>query len=132
MGALTFITEGPDEAKRVLSQVKRIIRTNYSSPPSHGSHVVALTLGDADLRSIWEEELAEMRQRIKQMRTRFVRGLASHGVDQDFGFIERQCGMFSFTGLPVEAVHKLRSDYSLYIVNSNTKRRKAIIFLISC
>jgi len=119
VGALTILTETADEAKRVLSQLKRVIRTNYSNPPSHGGQVVALVLGDAELRALWEQELAGMRERIARMRTLFVHTLRAKGVSQDFSFIERQRGMFSFAGLPLEAVRKLRSDYSLYIVDSS-------------
>jgi aromatic-amino-acid transaminase len=119
VGALTLITESAEEAKRVLSQVKRVIRTNYSNPPSHGGQVVALVLADPELRGLWEEELAEMRARIARMRTLFVQTLRAKGVQRDFSFIERQNGMFSFAGLPLEAVRKLRSDYSLYIVDSS-------------
>ena len=119
VGALTVLTTGPEESKRVLSQLKRVIRTNYSNPPSHGGQVVALILGDPELRAEWEIELAEMRERILTVRTTFVDKLAAHGVDKDFGFIKTQKGMFSFAGLSLEAVHKLRSDYSLYIVDSS-------------
>jgi aromatic-amino-acid transaminase len=102
----------------VLSQLKRVIRTNYSNPSSHGAQVVALVLGDASLRSQWLEELAEMRERILHMRRVFVHTLKQKGVAQDFGFIERQRGMFSYSGLPLEAVRKLRAEKGLYIVDS--------------
>ncbi len=119
VGALTILTSAAEESKRVLSQVKRVIRANYSSPPSHGGQVVALILADAELRSLWEKELREMRSRIARMRTLFVASLRSKGVRQDFSFIEGQAGMFSFAGLPLEAVRTLRGDYSLYIVDSS-------------
>ena len=119
VGALTFLTADREEASRVLSQIKRVVRTNYSNPPSHGAQVVALILSDADLRARWEVELAEMRDRIHRMRTLLVRKLKEKGAARDFGFIERQNGMFSFAGLPVEQVHKLRSDYGLYLVDSS-------------
>jgi len=118
VGALTLLTADADESKRVLSQVKRVIRTNFSNPPSHGAQVVALTLSDPQLRALWEKEVAEMRSRIHQMRALFVRTLREKGVERDFRFIERQKGMFSFAGLPLEAVRRLRSEYSLYIVDS--------------
>ena len=117
-GALTILTADEGEAKRVLSQLKRVIRTNYSSPASHGANVVALILADAELCKLWEAELAEMRSRIQQMRGLFVQGLQERNVRQDFGFIAHQKGMFSYSGLAREQVHKLRSDYSLYIVDS--------------
>jgi aromatic-amino-acid transaminase len=119
VGALTVVTRDADESKRVLSQLKRVIRTNYSSPAAHGSKVIAAVLTDEELRGRWEEELAEMRVRIRQMRSLFVRTLRDEGAGQDFGFIEQQRGMFSFAGLPVEVVRKLRSDYSIYILDSS-------------
>lgn len=118
VGALTLLTASGEESKRVLSQVKRVIRTNYSSPPSHGAQLVTMILTDAELRGQWEAELAEMRERIQQMRERFVDSLREKGVEQDFSFIKNQRGMFSYSGLSPEAVKRLREEYSLYIVGS--------------
>jgi aromatic-amino-acid transaminase len=118
VGALTVVTGSEDEAKRVRSQLKRIIRTNYSSPASHGAQLVAAVLSDADARARWENEVAEMRDRIRQMRELFVRRMREKGVEQDFSFIERQRGMFSYSELPRETVDRLRSEYSIYIVGS--------------
>ncbi|MGH9839056.1 MAG: aromatic amino acid transaminase [Blastocatellia bacterium] len=118
IGALTVLTASEGEAKRVRSQIKRIIRTNYSNPPSHGGQIVAAVLADADLRTRWEGELAGMRERIRRLRDLFVRRLREKGVEQDFSFIERQRGMFSYSGLPREAVDRLRNEYSIYLVGS--------------
>jgi aromatic-amino-acid transaminase len=118
VGALTVLTNGTEESKRVLSQLKRTIRTNYSSPSSNGAQVIAMILGDPELRAQWEVELAEMRERIQRMRTLFVKSLKEKGVRQDFSFIERQNGMFSYSGLSRDAVQRLRSEFSLYIVES--------------
>jgi aromatic-amino-acid transaminase len=118
VGALTVVTASEEEAKRVRSQLKRVIRTNYSSPASHGAQLVASVLADADLRARWEGELADMRQRIRRMRELFVRRMREKGVEQDFSFIERQCGMFSYSGLSRETVDRLRGEYSIYIVGS--------------
>jgi aromatic-amino-acid transaminase len=118
VGALTVVTGSEDEAKRVRSQLKRVIRTNYSSPASHGAQLVAAVLSDADARARWENEVAEMRDRIRQMRELFVRRMREKGVEQDFSFIERQRGMFSYSELPRETVDRLRSEYSIYIVGS--------------
>ncbi|MEP7337689.1 MAG: amino acid aminotransferase [Acidobacteriota bacterium] len=118
VGALTILTESAEESKRVLSQAKRIIRTNYSSPPSHGAQIVAMVLADAELRQQWEAELTEMRQRIQQMRGKFVAMLREKGVEQDFSFIQNQRGMFSYSGLSPKAVKTLREKNSLYIVGS--------------
>jgi aromatic-amino-acid transaminase len=118
VGAITFITADADEAKRVTSQVKRTIRTNYSNPASHGGQIVALVLGSPDLRAKWEAELTEMRTRIQKMRTLFVQQLKARGITRDFSFIEQQRGMFSYSGLELEKVRRLRSDFGIYVVDS--------------
>ena len=118
VGALTVVTSDAAESGRVLSQLKRVIRTNYSSPAAHGANVAAAILADSDLRRLWEEELAQMRNRIRQMRGLFVQGLRDRNVPQDFGFIAGQKGMFSYSGLTRDQAHKLRAECSLYIVDS--------------
>jgi aromatic-amino-acid transaminase len=118
VGAITFIAADADEAKRVTSQVKRTIRTNYSNPSSHGGQVVALVLGTPDLRQKWETELTDMRTRIQKMRTLFVQRLKARGITRDFSFIEQQRGMFSYSGLELDKVRRLRSEFGLYIVDS--------------
>jgi aromatic-amino-acid transaminase len=116
VGALSIVTASKDEAARVLSQLKRVIRTNYSNPPTHGGSVVAAVLGDARLRALWEQELGEMRDRIKAMRRKLVDGLKARGVDQDFGFLLHQRGMFSYTGLSATQVERMRADFGVYAV----------------
>ncbi|MFA5866256.1 MAG: amino acid aminotransferase [Phycisphaerae bacterium] len=118
VGALTLLTSSAEESKRVLSQLKRVIRTNYSNPSSHGAQVAAMILSDPDLRGRWQLEVAQMRERILTMRTLFVKTLAQKGVKRDFGFITKQKGMFSYTGLSKETVQKLRSEYGIYMVDS--------------
>ena len=118
VGAISFVTADADETKRVTSQVKRVIRTNYSNPSSHGGQVVALVLSDAELRGKWEGELAGMRTRIQRMRSLFVERLAARGIQRDFSFIERQSGMFSYSGIDVDRVRRLRAEFGLYIVDS--------------
>jgi aromatic-amino-acid transaminase len=118
VGAITFVTADADEAKRVTSQLKRVIRTNYSSPSSHGGQIVGLVLSNPELRSQWESELTEMRVRIQKMRKLFVKSLKDRGITRDFSFIEQQCGMFSYSGLELEKVRRLRAEYGLYIVDS--------------
>jgi aromatic-amino-acid transaminase len=118
VGALTILTADAEESRRVLSQVKRVIRTNYSSPSSHGAQLVAMVLADATLRSRWETELAAMRERILQMREQFVEQLRLKGVEQDFSFIRNQRGMFSYSGLSPDAVKTLREKDSIYIVGT--------------
>lgn len=117
VGALTIVTAGKDESARVLSQVKRVIRTNYSNPPTHGGAVVAAVLSSPELRQMWEDELAGMRDRIRAMRTSLVEKLAAAGAP-DFGFINVQRGMFSYTGLTAAQVEKLRAEYGIYAVST--------------
>jgi aromatic-amino-acid transaminase len=118
IGALTIVTGSRDESARVLSQLKRTIRTNYSNPPTHGAAMVAAVLASAELRALWEQELAEMRDRIKQMRQRLVDGLKARGTKRDFSFILRQRGMFSYTGLTAAQVERLRSEFGIYAVST--------------
>ena len=118
VGALTIVTSSKDEAARVASQLKRVIRTNYSNPPTHGGSVVSTVLNDTRLRALWETELAGMRDRIKQMRAQFVDGLKARGVARDFSFVLRQRGMFSYTGLTAAQVERLRTEHGIYAVSS--------------
>ncbi len=118
VGALSIVTASKEEAGRVLSQVKRVIRTNYSNPPIHGGAVVAAVLNSPELRQMWEDELAGMRERIRAMRTSLVEQLKADGVAQDFSFVIAQRGMFSYTGLSVAQVEKLKSDFGIYAVST--------------
>jgi aromatic-amino-acid transaminase len=118
VGALSVVCESKDEADRVLSQLKRVIRTNYSNPPIHGAQVVAMVLTTPALRAMWEEELAGMRVRIKQMRQALQTRLAAAGVKQDISFITRQKGMFSYSGLNKEQMQRLRGEFGIYGVDS--------------
>ena len=118
VGALSVVCESKDEAARVLSQLKRVIRTNYSNPPIHGAQVVAMVLTMPALRAMWEAELAGMRVRIKQMRRTLQDKLQAAGVKQDMGFITRQKGMFSYSGLGKEQMQRLRGEFGIYGVDS--------------
>ena len=115
-GAITVITPSADEAAVAMSHLKTVIRTNYSNPPAHGGLVASLILNSPELHEMWLDELAGMRERIKGMRSALVQGLASQGVQGDFSFIERQRGMFSFSGWSDEVVAQLRKENSIYIV----------------
>ncbi len=114
VGALSVLCENKDEAARVLSQLKIMIRTNYSNPPTHGGAVVAAVLGNPELRALWEKELGEMRVRIKAMRQKLVEGLKAAGVKQDMGFITEQIGMFSYSGLTKDQMVRLRNEFGVY------------------
>ena len=114
VGALSVLCRSKEEADRVLSQLKIMIRTNYSNPPTHGGAVVAAVLGNPELRALWEKELASMRERIKQMRTLLVEKLKAAGVKQDMSFITQQIGMFSYSGLTKDQMVRLRNEFGVY------------------
>lgn len=114
VGALSVVASDKEEAARVLSQLKIAIRTNYSNPPIHGGAVVAAVLNNPELRAQWEQELAEMRVRIKAMRQKLVDGLKAAGVQQDMSFITQQIGMFSYSGLSKDQMVRLRSEFGIY------------------
>ncbi|MCB0132774.1 MAG: aminotransferase class I/II-fold pyridoxal phosphate-dependent enzyme, partial [Caldilineaceae bacterium] len=118
IGALTVVAGDAAAAEAALSHVKLAIRTNYSNPPAHGGAIVTTVLTDPTLRGEWEAEVAAMRARINAMRHLFVETLNEKGVEQDFSFIARQRGMFSFSGLTPDHVAALRDKYSIYIVGS--------------
>ena len=118
VGALSIVTASKEEAARVMSQVKRVIRTNYSNPPIHGGALVAAVLASPELRAQWEQELAGMRDRIRAMRTGLVDAIKAAGVQQDFSFVVKQRGMFSYTGLSAAQVETLRNDFGIYAVST--------------
>ncbi len=118
VGALSIVTQNRDESARVLSQLKRVIRTNYSNPPTHGGAIVAAVLSTPALRQQWEDELAGMRDRIRAMRTGLVDKLAARSVAQDFSFVTRQRGMFSYTGLSAAQVERMKEEFGIYAVST--------------
>ena len=118
VGALSAVCSSQEEANRVLSQLKIVIRTNYSNPPTHGAQVVAIVLGTPALRQMWESELAEMRTRIKQMRQALQERLTAAGAKQDVSFITTQKGMFSYSGLSAPQMKRLREEFGVYGVDS--------------
>ncbi len=118
IGAFHLVASSREEAQRVLSQIKRVVRTNYSNPPTHGAQLVATVLGTPELRALWEQELSGMRDRIKVMRQSFVAKLKIRLPAQDFSFVAHQNGMFSFSGLSQTQVARLKSEFSVYAVDS--------------
>ncbi|MCW5620096.1 MAG: aspartate/tyrosine/aromatic aminotransferase [Burkholderiales bacterium] len=118
VGALSVVATSQDEAARVLSQIKRLVRTNYSNPPTHGGKVVALVLGTPELRSLWEQELGQMRVRIKEMRQQLVEQIHARVPGRDFSFVVRQRGMFSYSGLTAQQVQRLREEFSVYAIDT--------------
>ena len=118
VGALTVVAADRDEAGRVLSQLKRVVRANYSNPPTFGGQIVALVMTNPELREIWEVELGGMRERIREMRELLVKKLASRAPSQNFDFVRRQRGMFSYSGLNKAQVHRLRDEFSIYAIDT--------------
>jgi aromatic-amino-acid transaminase len=139
VGALSVACASKEEADRVLSQLKRVIRTNYSNPPTHGAQVVATVLTTPALRQMWEDELAGMRVRIKEMRVALQAKLQAAGVKQDMSFITQQKGMFSYSGLNKDQMQRLRSEFGIYGVDSgricvaalNSKNIDAVVAAIA-
>ncbi|GIU26334.1 aspartate/tyrosine/aromatic aminotransferase [Shewanella schlegeliana] len=118
IGAVTVVASNSEEAVNAFSQIKSTIRASYSNPPAHGALIVSTILEDETLKQLWHDELREMRERIAEMRILFVKSLKAAGVEQDFEFISRQNGMFSFSGLSKEQVNRLRDEFAVYIVGS--------------
>lgn len=117
VGALSMVGADRGEAERLQSKIKQVIRTIYSSPSTHGAALVAGVLGSAELRARWEQELGGMRSRIHAMRAGFVEKLAALGAP-DFGFINKQAGMFSYSGLSKAQVRRLRDEHAIYALDS--------------
>jgi aromatic-amino-acid transaminase len=118
VGAFSAVASSAEEATRVLSQVKRVVRANYSNPPTHGSDIVARVLNTPELRTLWEQELGAMRDRIKAMRQALVDGIHKRVPGADFSFVLRQRGMFSYSGLTKAQVGRLRSEFSIYAIDT--------------
>lgn len=118
VGALSVVTSSTDEQTRVASQLKKMVRANYSSPPIFGAALVGFTLSNHDLRQEWFDELTEMRQRIHTMREKFVSLLNAGQSKKDFSFIKEQQGMFSYSGLTKAQAQKLRDEYAIYILDT--------------
>ena len=118
VGALTVVAADQDEVARVLSQLKRTIRVNYSNPPTHGGQIVATVLNSPELRALWEAELATMRDRIKLMRATLVERLHECIPGSDFRFVLRQRGMFSYSGLTKEQVLRMRDEFAIYALDT--------------
>jgi aromatic-amino-acid transaminase len=117
VGAFSLVAGSTDEAARALSQVKRVVRTNYSNPPTHGGDIVARVLNTPELRALWEKELGGMRDRIKAMRKALAEGVQKRsGVD--YSFVVKQRGLFSYTGLSKAQVERLRTEFSIYAIDT--------------
>jgi len=118
-GSLTFVTKDADTQKRLASQAKLVIRTNYSNPPSHGAAIVSTIFEQPELTAQWKNDLSEMRERIKNMRSLLVNGMSAMGASRDFSFVLRQNGMFSLLGLSKEQVAEMGAKHSVHMVASS-------------
>jgi len=118
VGALSVVSASAEEASRVLSQLKRVVRSNYSNPPTHGGQIVASVLASPQLRSLWDRELGAMRERIKAMRKQLVEKIHARVPGADFSFVLAQRGMFSYSGLSKGQVQRLRAEYSIYAIET--------------
>jgi len=118
IGAIHFVTRDQQEAARVLSQAKLVVRSMYSNPPTQGAAIVSNVLTTPELKALWEQELGQMRQRIISMRAAFRSGLEAAGVSQDVSYITSQAGMFSYSGLTVDQMRRLRSEFHVYGLDS--------------
>jgi aromatic-amino-acid transaminase len=118
IGALSVATASAEEAARVLSQLKRVVRTNYSNPPTHGGKVVAMVLTTSELRALWAQELGGMRERIRALRKTLVDKIHARVPGADFSFVLRQRGMFSYSGLTKAQVQRLREEFSIYAIDT--------------
>jgi len=118
VGAISVVATGKDEAARVLSQLKRVVRANYSNPPTHGGQIVATVLASPELRALWDVELGGMRERIREMRQTLAGMLTERLPGGDFSFVLAQRGMFSYSGLSKAQVQRLRDEFSVYAVDT--------------
>src|SRR5262249_6766303 len=118
IGALTVVAHDSEEAARVLSQLKRLVRTNYSNPPTYGGKILAPVLARAQLRALWEQALQQMRHRIRAMRVQLVEKVHARAPRFDMAIVTRQRGMFSYSGLSRQAVARLRDEFSIYAVDT--------------
>jgi aspartate aminotransferase len=118
VGGISAVSPNAETAAAMLSQIKLTIRTMYSNPPLHGGAIVNTVLHDSGMREIWTDELTEIRQRILQLREKFVAAMQARVPDKDFQYINRQRGMFSYSGLTAEQVERLKNEHSIYILGS--------------
>ncbi len=117
-GSTSFICSDAGQPSIVLSQAMSIARQTYSMPPAHGALLVSMILGDKALKSDWESEVDEVRQRIQHMRALLTDGIQNNTAGQKFDHIRQQKGMFSFLGVSKDQLTRLREDFGIYIVNS--------------
>jgi aspartate aminotransferase len=118
VGAISVVCADGQKAADVETVIHSVTRRNYSMPPTHGTGIVDIILHSAELRALWLDEVTIMRERINGLRQELSERIAAAGIERDFSFLRRQSGMFSFLGLSVEQVRRLRDEYSIYTVDS--------------
>ncbi|MEJ2384628.1 MAG: aspartate/tyrosine/aromatic aminotransferase [Xanthomonadales bacterium] len=117
-GAISVIGRNAAKTADTVTVINSLTRRNYSMPPAHGPGIIDIILHDDALTALWHSEVTAMRERINRLRSLLVERIAAAGVDRDFSFLERQSGMFSFLGLDVQQVRRLREEFSIYTVDS--------------
>ncbi len=117
-GSLSMVCANADEAARAVGQMQQAVRRNYSSPAAYGARLVETVLLDSTLRSLWESEVGDMRQRIESMRTRLYRGLVQELPEFDWDFLLAQRGMFSYAPVLGQHMLRLRDEFGVYIIES--------------
>ena len=117
-GALSVVTRSARKTADVVTVINSLTRKNYSMPPAHGPAVIDIILHSDELRALWFEEVAGMRNRINGLRATLSEKIQAAGIEHDFSFLQRQSGMFSFLGLSVDQVRRLREEFSIYTVDS--------------
>ena len=118
VGAISMVCGTAGKAADVVTVVNSLTRKNYSMPPTHGTGIIDIILHSDELTALWEEEVAGMRNRINGLRKLLSAKITEAGIEKDFSFLQRQSGMFSFLGLSVDQVRRLRDEFSIYTVNS--------------
>ena len=117
-GAISVVTRSAQKSADVVTVINSLTRKNYSMPPTHGTGIVDIILHSEELRALWVQEVDGMRDRINGLRTTLSDKIEAAGIEKDFSFLQRQSGMFSFLGLSVEQVRRLREEFSIYTVDS--------------
>ncbi|MBT8054377.1 MAG: aspartate/tyrosine/aromatic aminotransferase [Xanthomonadales bacterium] len=118
VGAISAVCDNPQKASDVVTVINSLTRKNYSMPPTHGTGIIDIILHSDELTALWREEVADMRNRINGLRNILSEKIANAGIERDFSFLQRQSGMFSFLGLSVDQVRRLREEFSIYTVDS--------------
>jgi len=118
-GTLLVQAKGEKQANAIQTHVQDAARANYSMPPAYGGLLVETILNDDALRHEWELELEAMASRVKSLRAGLLKKIQQQGIEQDFSFITRQKGMFSYLGISKAQVTRLREEYSIYMADSS-------------